>query len=358
MFGDKAYWIDIDKNVQKMTAEKKFVEAVKYLEDEHAKYLKWREENPSVTYFGGSYINDLYFQLAKAKEAAGAPKKSLIDEYKRAVFSQRHVGEALTWLFVNLPLEEYTPVVKEVIKKCKASGLEYVDITKQLESGNNWEAFTAFLDVLLAQAEDPIDIIKPIDRGIINSEVWKPKFDEYCKAKPNLTKYMYAKEFKAAEESIAKENFTDAVSIYRNILKGAASSDQRPEIEFKICECLFNDGKYKETLSELDRFIARNKSSNRSLAKEALLMKGKCYVQLDEIDKASEQFFVLVIEYPETTPTAEANFYIGYCYMLQGKSEQAKEAFNLVIKDYPESSYASKAKLCLIRIEKSVVIVK
>ena len=47
----------------------------------------------------------------------------------------------------------------------------------------------------------------------------------------------------------------------------------------------------------------------------------------------------------------EASFFVGYCYMLKGEFDQAKEALNLVVKDYPQSSFASKAKLCLTRIE-------
>ena len=351
MFGDKAYWREIGTNVEKMTAQKKPEEVVKYLEGELAKYPKWREENSDKAQMTDGAVNDLYFLLAKAKEAAGVPKNSLIDEYKRAVFSRDHVGAALAWLFMNVPVEDYTRVVNEVTKKQKASSFNYADIVKQLESGNQWQAFVAFLDVLFVQAEDPVAIATSVDGSIGKDGEWKLKFDEYCRAKPNLTKYTYGKDCKAAEESIAKENFTSAATIYRNILKAAPSSSQRPEIEFKICECLFNGGGYKETLSELDQFIANNKSSNRSLTKEALLMKGKCYVQLGEVNKASDQFLSLMIEYPETKQAPEANFFIGYCDMLQGKFDQAKEALNLVVKDYPQSSYASKAKLCLTRIE-------
>ena len=167
-----------------------------------------------------------------------------------------------------------------------------------------------------------------------------------------MVAYTYEKDSKAAEELVKKEEFKKAAIAYKDIaVRYKDFAEQKTDIEFKICQCEFNSGDYKTTLSELNGFLERNKTTNRVLAKDAFLLRGQCYIQLGEVDKASNEFLTLIIEYPETKQSPEANFFIGYCYMLQGKFEQAKEALNLVAKDYPQSSFASKAKLCLTRIE-------
>ncbi len=129
------------------------------------------------------------------------------------------------------------------------------------------------------------------------------------------------------------------------------STEQKTELEFKICKCLFNAFDYQAAISELDSFPTKNKSINRKLSKDTMFLKGKCYIQLGEINKAMNEFFTLTIEYPKSKEAPESNFFIGYCYMLRSKFDQAKEALNLVVKDYPQSTYASKARLYLARIK-------
>jgi len=150
---------------------------------------------------------------------------------------------------------------------------------------------------------------------------------------------------------LKKEDFKKAIAAYKDIVNRHDSAEQITDLHFRICKCLFNAGDYEAAILELDSFLAKNKSSNRKLSKDAMLLKGRCYIQLGEINKASGEFFTLTIEYPETKEAPESNFFIGYSYMLQGKFDQANIAFDIVAKDYPQSSYASKARLCLIRIE-------
>ena len=57
------------------------------------------------------------------------------------------------------------------------------------------------------------------------------------------------------------------------------------------------------------------------------------------------------IEYSETKKSSEATFCIGYCHLLQGEFDRAHDAFNIVANDYPGNPYASKARLCLHRLE-------
>ena len=83
-----------------------------------------------------------------------------------------------------------------------------------------------------------------------------------------------------------------------------------------------------------------------------MLMKGQVHIQLGKVNQARETFSALIKEYPRTRHKSEADFFIGYCYILQGKDKQAVEAMDLVAKNYPKSPFASKAHLCLARIDR------
>lgn len=351
MFGDKAYWTDIGKETEKNIAEKTPQDAVSFIEAEIAKYPQWKQENPDYALYTDKKINDIYFQLAKAKEAAGVDKNEVVNAYKCAVTSPSYGGETFAWLYKNTPGMQHHDVFKQIFKEAAEGKQGFQKIVQQLEKSNDWDAFEFFIGTVFERAPDHVSTAKSIGNSLKRDSKWSDKFIEYCRSKPRLVEYVYEKDCKKAEEFIKKEDFKKATSAYRDIVNRCNSTEQKTDLEFKICKCLFNAGDYQAAILELDSFLAKNKSSNRKLSKDTMLLKGRCYIQLGEINKAADEFFTLTIEYPETKEAPESNFFIGYCYMLQGKFDQAKEALNLVVKDYPQSSYASKAKLCLTRIE-------
>ena len=352
MFGDKAYWSNFSKEVEKVIGEKEPGEAVKYLEAELAKYSKWRQENPDSASHFDKRINDLCFQLAKAKEVAGIDKNQVIDAYKRAVASPRYGGEALAWLCQNTSNMKRRDVFKQVLQEAPEGKQVFRKIVQELEKSNDWNAFESFIGTVFESATDHVSTAKSIENHLEKGSKWRNKFVEYCRSKPKLMEYVYGKDCERAEELVKKEEFKKAVAAYRDLAERyKMSAEQKADIEFRICQCLFNLRDYNTALSELNGFLERNKAKSRKLVKEVLLLKGQCYIQQGEFDKATNVFLTLMIEFPETKESPEASFFVGYSYMLQGKFDLAKEAFNLVVKDYPQSSYASKAKLCLTRIE-------
>lgn len=352
MFGDKAYWTDLGKEAEKIITEKSPADAVAFLEAEIAKYPKWREENLDKASMVDQKINDLYFQLAKAKEAAGVDRNEIVDAYKRALASPSYSGEAFAWLYKNTSGMQHDQVFRQIIEQASAGRQGLQKIVQQLEETGDWGAFESFMTTVFEQAPEPESTAKQIEASLKRDSAWGSKFIEYCRSKPNLIAYVYEKDCQQAEELIKNEQFKKAAAAYRDISQRYENSpQQKTDIGFKVCQCLFNSGDYSAAISELNGFLERNKTTSRSLAKDAFLLRGQCYIQLGEVDKASDEFLTLIIEYPETKEAPEANFFIGYCYMLQGKFDQAKEALNLVVKDYPKSSFASKARLCLTRIE-------
>ena len=143
-----------------------------------------------------------------------------------------------------------------------------------------------------------------------------------------------------------------AVKLYQDYLSRYALEPDKAKLELKLYESMFMaETDLEKTFSCLEQYITKNKGNHTNLTAQAIVLKGQTLIKLGKIDEASKEFLTLMIEYPEYKESPEASFFMGYCYMLQSKFEQAKEAFNLVVKDYPRSSYASKAKLCLIRIE-------
>lgn len=83
---------------------------------------------------------------------------------------------------------------------------------------------------------------------------------------------------------------------------------------------------------------------------QAMSMSGYSNVQLGKFDQALENYFTLMIEYPESANMPEIMFFVGYCYMLQGSFEPASEAFNCLIKAHPDGKYCDMAKQCVKRI--------
>ena len=352
-FGDKDYWPDIDRRVEKVMEENP-LEAVTLIKAEISKYPKWQQENPDQAQYADKIVNNLYFRLAQAMDAAGVDKNEIVDAYKRATASLSYSGDAFTWLYNNTTSTEQQNLIKQILDGSFESRQGLKGIILSMENANDWQAFEEFLNIIFDQTTDYISTAKLIETGLSYKTYssWGDKFIEYCRDRPKLLEYVYNKDCKNAEELAKKEAFTKAISAYRDIVERYNTFVERKmDIEFRICQCLFKSGDYDNTLLEIDKLYEQIKAKNRTLAIETLLLKGQCYIQQGEIGKAVNEFLTLIIEYPEAKESPEANFFVGYCYMLQGKFDQAQEAFDLLIKNYPQSSTISKAKLCLSRIE-------
>jgi len=297
--------IDTIQEAEAIAKKQGHQEARAFLEERIAEYEKWKKENPNDSNFPYNIMaSDLYVLLAKTN-------------------------------IQNLDNVQDT----------------YGNIRKQAKSRGNWAAFKLFLDIVFSKAKDTTSSAKSVEPGLSKDSAWAKNYFNYCKGKSELIRYLVEKDSVVAEEYIAKEEYKKAAEIYRDIIKRYDSDQHQSELELKVCECIFNSGEYQSAISELDRFIAKSKVTNRRLAKKAMLMKGRCYIQLSEISRASDEFFALITEYPEAKEAPDANFFIGYCHMLQKRFEQAIEAFDVVVQKHPDSSYANRARMCMMRIK-------
>jgi len=352
-FGDKDYWPDINKRLEKVIEENP-LEAVTMIKAEIAKYPKWKQENPDRAQYADKIVNNLYFSLAQSMDAAGVDKNEIVDAYKRATASLSYSGEAFAWLYNNATSKEQEGLIKQLLGGSFENRQGLKAIIQCMEKDNDWQAFEKFLNIIFDQPANIVASAKLIETSLNykTNNSWVDKFIEFCRNRPKLIKYVYKKDCERAEMLAKKAEFLKAVSAYRDIAERYNTFvEQKMDIEFRVCQCLYNSGDYKNTIAEISKFYEQVKAHNRTLAIELLLLKGQCYIQQGEIEKAVNEYLTLIIEYPEAKESPDANFFVGYCYMLQGKYDQAQEALNLLIKSYPQSSTVSKAKLCIARIE-------
>lgn len=330
--------------------------AIVFLEKKIAEYELWKENNPNhikLTHKGLS--SELYFLLAKAKEAAGAPTKDFVAAYKHSIsrlLYRRNYVPALLWLFKNTSAIEYADAIKKSMRNSNGTSANLHRIARDFESSKNWDAFKLFCDAIFSKANDSTSFAKAIAAGLRKEGLWADNFSRYARSKPQLTQYIIEICEKLAQENIAQNKFLKAAEIYRDIVNQCGPEQDKTTYELKVCECIFESGEYDRVLSELNDFINNNKSVNEDLVTKAMLLKGQVYLQLSEIDRAYNIFSKLMREYPKTERALEASFFIGYCNMLQSKYKEAVEALNRVVRDCPQDSYVNKARLCLARIKR------
>jgi tetratricopeptide (TPR) repeat protein len=336
---------------QKQGAQRTIV----FLEKNIADYVLYKEENAEE--IGPRHellASGLYFMLAEAKEAAKAPANEIADAYKQSIFRpffRRNYVPALLWLFRNVPTDDCTDAVKKSVRNGSTvyDNLNY--IAKYFESSENWGAFRLFLDAVLTEVEQPASYAEAIAAGLRKNGMWAKNFLEYAQGKPQLRQYILATCEKRAQEKIEQNKFSRAAEIYRNMADQCRSAEDKATYELKALLCLFERGEYRIVLSKLSSFIRDNETAESVLV-QMLLLKARVFMHLKEIERAKATFSELVTAYPHTKEAHEAAFFTGYCGMLQGNYMEAKGTFDRVIKDRPKSTYASKARLCLARIER------
>lgn len=355
--GMSKIWSSSAQKAEEILEKQKPQEAIVFIEKELAECEQQKEKEPNETNSRGeTVLFELRFLLAKAKEAAGLPLPDVVLAYKQAaaelVPAHPNSAYTLVWLYEHLPGNEYQAVVKAALRNFHSTHNKdaYKNMAHQFESNGNWAVFELFLDTLFNIAENPIADAKSIGNGLSKDGAWQEKYLQYARGKKQLTEYVFEMDCKIAEKYKAEQNFDKAVSYYRDIMTRYEDGLYKPLLELKVFECIFDSGEYQTAIAEIDKFVTKNKAGNRELSQKAILMKGQCYIQSGEIEKALNEFNRIMTEYPELKQTPELVFFTGYCFMQQGKNDKAIEAFNSVIQNHPQSKYANNARLCIAQI--------
>ncbi|MHC4478403.1 MAG: LamG-like jellyroll fold domain-containing protein [Planctomycetota bacterium] len=354
---DRDYLLEACAKAGMMVSQQRPRLAVAFLEATLASYSTWHQEHPHDVVAGEERLPEIYFQLAKVKEAAGAPKADIAKAYGKTFTApsnecvpERTAG--LIWLLENGQSNEYAEAIKSFVQlgDIREPFTTIVrNVCRDFESRRSWAGFERFLDTVVAESRHPIEWLAFMDTCLINkANRWAKKYSEYLDSKPRLK---FRVDRVVAAENMAAKDFKKAAESYQDILSRCGPDDDKGEFEFQLGKCLFYGGEYQQAISRLDNFIANYKTAHGNLVKEATLMKSQGHVHSGELDKALDSYFALMIEYPETEDLPEISFFLGYCYMLKDDLEAAEKAFDSVIKSYPDSPYATKATMCMIRIK-------
>lgn len=329
---------------------------IAFIEDKISEYELWKKQNPNeLSMIHEQLLCELYFLLAKAREAANVPSKEIADAYKKSISSlsyRQNYVPAFLWLFSNSSADDYIGIIK-------TSAGNYCGIPENLnliagdfESSKNWAAFELFLDAVLLDTDDQCPLAEEIAAGMNKNGLWSNSFYQYVQNKPQLIQYHIKALNKRAEEKTRQNDFTEAAAIYNKILNLCHSNQDKDICQVQIYECIFKSGQCSKALLELDNLINNDESITQETRIKAMLLKGKIHLQLNEISRAIETYSNVAKKYPESDLIPEACFFVGYCNMIEGKTKQAKESFSLIVKKFPQNSYTRKAQLCLSRIEK------
>ncbi|UCG48669.1 MAG: tetratricopeptide repeat protein [Phycisphaerales bacterium] len=294
----------------------------------------------------------LYFHLAIGLEASGAASDDVADAYRLSAVTSmesEYSVSALLWLYKHRSVQDYADAAAAATSNSIDSGAYLHSVAREFESNGNWPTFKLFLDATLPRIDDAAAWARAITKGLNQNGVWAHSFRRYCLTKAELAPYIMQEYERLAEDYVKLNEFFKAAEAYREII-ALCPPERRMAYDFKLGKCMFQGGDYAGAISSLDKFIGKYKATDIKMVMEAIILKGRAYLQSNDTERASEVFLDLTVNYPEAKKVPEAVFFIGYCNMLQGNLEAAKEAFEILKKDYPDSVFSSKANLFHSRI--------
>lgn len=348
------YLKEVIAKSESLISDRQAKAAIDYLEGNIASYTQWQKEHSFDEVDAENILPKVYFQLAKAKEAAKYPIKDIAGAFSSTFLPSDYSylqerTDALIWLLENNRTDELTQVVKSFTQEQNIKDI-VSEAYKHFESEKDVKGFQDLLDALFTTAGNPADWATFVESCITDkTSRWAKVYYSSLEGKPRL---QLGVDCKQAEQLVSDEKYKEAADLYEDILTRCGPDDDKGELEFSLIKCLFDGGFDNEAIAKIEDFTSGSyRGTHRNRVKEATLIMGRALIQTEEIDKAVDVYSSIMVEDPDTKDLPEITFYIGYCYMLQGKLEKAKEAFEIVIKSYPDSTYANQAKLSLARIK-------
>ncbi len=328
-----------------------------FLEANLSGYRKYRQENSFNDSSAEHCVSEIYFQLARAYLAADSNDQQIAYAYKGTfTYSSREYIDqrtrALEWLIENDRDTECAEIANG-LRNCGSVGRESFkkvirNLSLKYERENNFINLRILIDILVVHSDDPHIWVGFIGTCFLNkNNKWANQYFEYVNKNPRLR---FIAEKRTAQEYMAARSYEKAAQIYNNILEKCRPDDDKTFYEFSFCKCLYEGGHFRQAATALNKFVENRKKNCRIEMIQAMSMSGYSNVQLGKFDQALDNYFTLMIEYPESANMPEIMFFVGYCYMLQGKYEPATEAFNCLIKAHPDSKYCDMANQCVKRM--------
>ncbi len=335
-------------------------EAVATLSRKISEYTQSQGDANEGSVYRDRYVSpDVYFLLAQAKEAASVPGSEVTGAYlqvvKQVPYRTHHVIDALLWLSEHLPVDEYATAAREFARCSRVLSYDVHQVAGRFERRDDWAGFERFWDALLSgmdlKGESAYACMSAAWTALRENESWARRFLDYCRSRRELTPHLFRRQEKLAVKHIEAGDFQKAAQVYRTIAGQCGPHETRAVYEYRRCECAFNANLYEDALQALNAFVAQYGKHDQAPIAGAMMLRGRCLVNVGQIDEAIDTFLDVSILYPQGALAAEASFLMGYCLIIQGRFEEATEGLQLVVRDYPQSEYAGKARLYLNRIE-------
>jgi TolA-binding protein len=129
-----------------------------------------------------------------------------------------------------------------------------------------------------------------------------------------------------------EKRYSEALPYYFNLIN---IPDYRENALFKMAKCYFYEGKYKESLTNLE--ILALEYPDFKNKEELLFIKGEASSKLEDFDQAIQSYQQIIKLNKSGKWTAYALFNLGKIYLLRRDLEKVKEVFHRIIKEFPGS---------------------
>lgn len=146
--------------------------------------------------------------------------------------------------------------------------------------------------------------------------------------------------------------YDEAVTLYRNLIREFPQSTVKYTAMVKLGEHLFERGEFATALTNFHR-VAEESEEDDDIAL-SMLMKGRCFYEMEQYDCAFTVFRDLAENYPGTSHSNQAYYYVGLAHMRLNNFNQAIEAFRMVgtsvEEDDPQALRIAPGRTLFIRV--------
>jgi tol-pal system protein YbgF len=132
--------------------------------------------------------------------------------------------------------------------------------------------------------------------------------------------------------------------------KKSAAKAIEPSEAYRQAMNDYNSGNFDLALAGFHNYLTQFPATSQS--DKAQYWVGECYYAKKDFPKAIDAFSKVVKTYPKSEKVAGANLKIGYSYLNERNTAKAKEYLNKVVKEYPGTKEAQLAKEKLRKIGK------
>ncbi len=193
------------------------------------------------------------------------------------------------------------------------------------------------------------------------------KFEQLKSSFPDSPPYTVWAELKVGDCHFFKKEYVEAIAAYEEFKKIHPTHEEMPYVQYQIGMAYFNqmltldrDQTFtKRSLSNFEYLVANYPPSlftEKAKEKIEICIKrladhefyiGNFYYKRGNVQAASLRFQELLMKFPGTSEEDKTLFLLGKCYVELDQGEKAREAFTKIVTDYPKSSHYREAKAIL-----------